>query len=55
MAEELQPELDQLFDKEKNPFTENQVRKKKKTPTSTYLNGQRISAVSDRRLEYTQR
>lgn len=25
MAEELQPELDQLFDKEKNPFTENQV------------------------------
>ncbi|CAM9096946.1 unnamed protein product, partial [Laminaria digitata] len=24
MAEELQPELDQLFDKEKNPFTENQ-------------------------------
>ena len=26
MAEELQPELDQLFDKEKNPFTENQVR-----------------------------
>lgn len=27
MAEELQPELDQLFDKEKNPFTENQVRR----------------------------
>lgn len=26
MAEALQPELDQLFDKEKNPFTENQVR-----------------------------
>ncbi|CAN0284023.1 unnamed protein product, partial [Ectocarpus fasciculatus] len=26
MAEELQPELDQLFDKEKNPFTENQAR-----------------------------
>lgn len=26
MAESLQPELDQLFDKEKNPFTENQVR-----------------------------
>ncbi|CAN0194370.1 unnamed protein product [Ascophyllum nodosum] len=25
MAESLQPELDQLFDKEKNPFTENQA------------------------------
>jgi len=39
MAEELQPELDQLFDKEKNPFTENQVRRLRRLRKSRRLRG----------------